>query len=470
MHTMTSLLKHSLSVGVVLTTLSACDWVDSTGVQSIEVTSTELPGNAVLRNAEPIAILEETSVTATLSGEAAHLSNWSWMATTNNGTDRCTQISGFDPQLAQSTLLAACSDTSQCAVIFDESANGGETQLTIRMPQLRAPVALSYQLVATRDDGSTVNRDQVLCALSVNEAPVANNDRFLALRNELRVVDAEDSDSLLKNDVDDTDIRNEDLHVIAVPVEAPRHAVQFSLNADGSFLYQASEDAPYTDNGFFEDTFIYAVTDGMHVVNATAIIKIVDDNQGPLVVRRIPEFSVASDRSASGAEQIDLSRYFFDPDNDPIRYRIDPDQLPASGNITLSSSGLLSVNPEPDDVGKWRFTLEATDGLASRTETFMLTINAPDTVPINQLPVAIDITNKQVRGNFSYDIRPFFSDPDNDQLSFSASGLPKGVRISAAGIISGVADKDSTGRWIIRVTADDGNGGRVSDGFALTIR
>lgn len=461
-------------MAIALVTVSACGWVDSTGVQGIEVPSDALSGNARLRNAQPLEILEEMPLVATLSGEDSSLTNWTWASTPIDARNRCAGINGFDSQLATINLYDACTDSSECSISIEEPATDAntDTRFKLRLPQLSAPVALSYELSAARDDGSVATRQQLLCGLSINEAPLAVDDHFLALRGEYRQVNASDPDNLLENDEDDHDVRNQPLHVLTEAVQLPRYAVQFSLGSDGSFYYQPADDAPPNDKGYVEDSFVYSITDGSHEVEATAFIRIVDDNRGPVRLRRIPDMTLtaASDEEQVTIRRFDLSSYFFDPDTDPVKYKMENTQLPASGNVSLDTSGILTIRATLADAGRWRLSVRATDGLDSTTDTFTLSIEEPATLPsLNRPPVATDIPNRQVDDEFGFSVASSFSDPDGDRLVFSAAGLPTSVRISNDGFISGKANRNNSGRWLVQVTADDGRGGQVSDRFLLVI-
>lgn len=449
--------------------LVACGWVDSTGVQGTTGGSVGA-SDAGLRNAQPVGILEEVAQTANLVGEGSNLTNWTWTILDSDSGNRCQSISGFDTNLSASTLDAACSAGSDCTVAIDESSGDQGTQFTLRMPKLRAPVALSYQLSTTRDDGAQVIRQQYLCGLSINEAPTANNDQFTVSRGIARVVSAEDPDNLLANDNDDDDVRNQPLQVVTTAVQAPQHASRFSLGSDGSFIYQAAEDAPLNNNGTYEDSFIYAVTDGLHTVNATAFINIVDNNSAPRQLRPVPDltFQVSDAPLSSAIERLDLTRYFTDPDNDKLTYSAMEGSLPANKHIAVSPDGVLSVLPREGDIGQWHVFMEVSDGLRSIADDFIVTIDEAHQQP-NRRPIAEDINNRIVQNTFSYDVSEFFSDPDGDALTFRARGLPANVSISADGVISGTANGRNRGTWFVLISAADGAGLATTDGFLLII-
>lgn len=475
MHTAISTIKLSLIVATNLILLSACNWVDSTGTQSeftppisefIPPTNATISG---LRSTQPLALQEELALTTTLLGRGAQLRNWTWAPAQSDTLFICEGIEGFDTELAATTLTDACADAQECSIVFIENSDDNTTQFTIRMPQLQAPVALSYSLSTTTEDGGLLTRQQPLCGISVNEAPLANDDNYLAVMDERRLVSANDSDSLLANDTDDVDIRNQALQIDPTPVQMPRYATEFALGTDGSFIYRASNDAPINDEGFINDSFVYSVSDGLHSVEATAVVKIVNDNREPRRRQRIPdlEITIASLAGQGTLQQFDLSKYFFDPDGDPLRFSIREDLLPVSGNISINPAGLLIAQPGLEDLGLWQLTIIASDGLSSSSDAFNLNVLLPEQE--NLPPTAEDIGNRIVQNTFSYDVSVFFNDPNDDPLSFSATGLPSGVSISETGIIQGEARNNNLGVSIIQVTANDNRGGTVTDGFALVI-
>lgn len=469
MHTTIRTINLSLIVCASLLSLSACNWVDSTGAQSEPIAPISADGNSRLRNTLPLVLHEELALTTTMIGQGAALRNWTWSPEQTDIRSRCEGIDGFDSQLAATSLEQACVNAQECMITFIEDSSNDPTQFTVRLPQLRAPVALAYNLSSVTEEGVMLIREQPICGISINEAPLANDDNYIALRGERRLVDALDLDSLSANDTDDLDIRNQVLQIDPIPVRVPRYASEFALGTDGSFIYLADEDAPVTQEGYIEDSFVYSISDGLHAVTATAVVRVVDGNRSPRRRQRVPDLDVtiANNADQGAQQQFDLSSYFFDPDADPLQFSIRDDLLPKSGNISISSAGLLIARPEFDDLGRWRLTVQVSDGLASSSDVFNLDVQTPE--QDNSPPTANDIRNRFVQNTFSYDVSVFFNDPDNDPLSFSATGLPDGVRISESGIIRGTANDENSGVAIIRVTANDNRGGSVTDGFALVV-
>lgn len=102
------------------------------------------------------------------------------------------------------------------------------------------------------------------------------------------------------------------------------------------------------------------------------------------------------------------------------------------------------------------------------------TLPPPPQPPTNTAPVVDNANNNQnatVGTNFEYDATQSgstFSDADGDTLSFSVTFNPQSSGLSESnGIISGTPSQ--VGNFTITITANDGNGGQVSDSFDITV-
>ena len=111
------------------------------------------------------------------------------------------------------------------------------------------------------------------------------------------------------------------------------------------------------------------------------------------------------------------------------------------------------------------------DGL-SVSNSFQLTIGGTNDQPTLVSPIGNQSADEDAL--FSLNVSGNFSDPDGDNLTFTASGLPASLRpISAAGLINGTptqAEAEANGGvYNINVTATDPDGLSVSNAFQLTI-
>jgi len=453
-----------------------CGWVDATGRQSGDVT----PDDASPRGgvpaprgvSAPLVLTEKSPRDVRLDGPDGTLENWRWRTLDEPGdVAACAGIDGFDAALAEHTLAAACSDPDSCALLVEERRDEERTLFTLELPALRAPLATRVSLTTIDATGQAVERRRTLCGLSINEAPGAGDDRHeVTLGTTLRV-DAGAPGNLLANDSDDIDVRNAPLSIDPRPARAPRHAALFELGDDGGFVYRPRDDSLDGPDDVLEDSFAYTLRDGLFEVVAKVVVVItageVVANRPPQASAPLPDVEFALDPLLGVVVRIDLSSRFFDPDGDALAFSIRPGSLPPGGTLALGADGVLSGRLGPDDLGQWRVTVIVDDGRDSIERDF--TLSVVRAFEANVAPTVTDIANRSFGGRFTYDVAPFFDDPDGDRLDFSARGLPTGISIDADGVISGRSRGGNRGRWFVVVTADDGRGGEITDGFRLTL-
>ncbi|MEE9319827.1 MAG: Ig-like domain-containing protein [Granulosicoccus sp.] len=447
--------------------LSGCGWVDATGKQTIDPIVVSDGDIQLLGSGRSLVLEEDFQRLSVFEGKAGQIHGWNWQMQGQANPERCRNIGGFNTRLAASTLANACTQPEDCHLQINETEINGSTGFQLSFPELKAPVATSWLLSAVDQTGETIEVLQTICGISTNEAPLANDDQYIVRRGHERRVKSDDPDNLLANDSDDDDVQNQQLSVNPVAIEAPRYAALFKLYPDGGFLYQPAENTPTNEQGNIQDRFVYAVTDGMHTVTATATIQIVEGNRAPQQSSALSSVDLVLYSDAANAVNLDLSYAFADPDGDNLTYRITGGYLPWSNSLELSADGRLAGTISADDIGSWYINMQVSDGIDELNLGFWLYIYQ-QTLD-NSEPIVYDISNRLVHGSFHYNVAPFFDDPDGDELNFSAVGLPAAVTISRRGVISGRSKNSNRGAWLIRVTADDNRGGQASDSFRLTI-
>ncbi|WP_185155459.1 putative Ig domain-containing protein [Rudanella paleaurantiibacter] len=140
--------------------------------------------------------------------------------------------------------------------------------------------------------------------------------------------------------------------------------------------------------------------------------------------------------------------------------------LPAG--LAISPTGVISGTPTVS--GSFNVTVTTNDGQGGTvSDDFVLNVspaagNQPPTL------VGLGITSPQsgtVGVPFTSTVSGAFSDSDGGTLTFTAMGLPAGLAISPTGVISGTPTV--SGSFNVTVTANDGQGGTVSDDFVLNI-
>lgn len=287
-----------------------------------------------------------------------------------------------------------------------------------------------------------------------NPAPTAVADSFTTDE------DTPVSGSVLGND---TDPDNDDLVVNTTPVSGPS-AGAVALNADGTFTY--TPDANF--NG--SDSFIYEISDGEGgFARATVTITVDSINDVPVV-----DAAIADRASLDGeAVSVPVAGAFSDADGDmlsfsatglPAGLAIDPDTGVIVG--TISSDASLT--------SPYTVTVTVDDGNGgSVTDTFVWIVTNPAPVVDTAIPDQSDSDGQAV----SLPTSGSFSDPDMDQLFFSATGLPSGLAIDpATGVIAGTIDSAASqggpagdGGYTVVVTATDNQGGTITDTFVWTV-
>ncbi|WP_019990668.1 putative Ig domain-containing protein [Rudanella lutea] len=154
---------------------------------------------------------------------------------------------------------------------------------------------------------------------------------------------------------------------------------------------------------------------------------------------------------------------------------------PEGGTLTYAATGLpggLNINPTtgvvtgtPSQTGVFPVSVTVTDPQGTTgTVSFNVTVN-PQVTP-NQPPVLVGLgiaspQSGTVGVPFTSTVSGAFSDPNGNPLTFTAMGLPAGLAISSGGVISGTPTV--SGSFNVTVTANDGQGGTVSDDFVLNV-
>lgn len=171
------------------------------------------------------------------------------------------------------------------------------------------------------------------------------------------------------------------------------------------------------------------------------------------------------------------SNIFSDPDDDDITLSAslqDDSELPEWLSFE-PSSGEFSGTPLSADIGTITIKVTADDGLGeSVSDEFELEVVNTNDDPVldNEIPnqTAVSLT----AFSFTFDATTF-SDEDGDELSYSAklddeSTLPSWLTFtSSTRTFEGTPTNDDVGTITIVVTADDANGGMVTDQFDLEV-
>lgn len=271
----------------------------------------------------------------------------------------------------------------------------------------------------------------------------------------------------------------------------------FTIHADGTFDFDPGTDFQGLDIGESRITTIaYTISDGNGGTStATVTMTVVGANDAPVVIDPNDPFPDPNDPPVPGDPDnvipdvagqdsvpivpVDVTPYFHDVDGETLTYSFGP------GAPTWLSidplTGIVSGTPPsdasqggPGSDGAYPVTIVATDPDGETASTTL------DFAIANIPPVADTAIPPQAETagyDFELPTAGHFDDPDNDTLTYSATGLPGGLAIDpATGEITGTVSLSAVGDapqgdglYMVTVTVDDGQGGTASLTFPFQI-
>lgn len=178
-------------------------------------------------------------------------------------------------------------------------------------------------------------------------------------------------------------------------------------------------------------------------------------NQGPAIT------TIPNQSNAEG-EIISLQVHATDPEGHSITYSASG--LPAGLSINASTGEISGTIT--DSANTYVVTVTATDNGVpniSDTTSFEWIVNAY----INQNPVLSHVSDQFNEQGSVISIQMNATDPDGDNLTFTANELPAGLSMSSTGEISGTIT-DSIGVYIVTVSVTDDGVPTLSDSLAFT--
>src|SRR5439155_2790583 len=138
-----------------------------------------------------------------------------------------------------------------------------------------------------------------------------------------------------------------------------------------------------------------------------------------------------------------------DPDGNPITYPAT--NLPGGVSVN-TSSGLISGTLTFTSAGTYSVTATVSDGTLTASQTFTWTVTN-----VNRAPTLTAPANQTSAETATVSLQLVASDPDGTALTYSATGLPPALTISAAtGLISGTLPAASAGTYSVTATVSDG--------------
>ena len=167
-------------------------------------------------------------------------------------------------------------------------------------------------------------------------------------------------------------------------------------------------------------TVIAVDSDGLSAAQTFTVTVNPQPNQAPAVLGSIPTQTVTVGGSPA---TVNLESYFSDPDGDTMTYTV---SLSNTGVAMASVSG-TTVTITPVAAGTATVTAMATDSIGlSTAQTFTVTVNPQS----NRSPIAVGSISTQtvtVGGSAVVNLGSYFSDPDGDTLTYTATSSHSGV-------------------------------------------
>ena len=192
----------------------------------------------------------------------------------------------------------------------------------------------------------------------------------------------------------------------------------------------------------------------------SASVTVEPANRAPVATGSVPAQSLTAGQSV----QVDVAPFFSDPDGDALTYLASSSN---TGIVTASVSG-STVTVTGVAAGMATVTVTASDpgGLTA-------SLSASVTVePANRAPVATGSVPAQsltAGQSVQVDVAPFFSDPDGDALTYSASSSNTGIVTASVSGSTVTLTALATGSATATVTARDPQGLEAQQSFTVTV-
>ena len=180
----------------------------------------------------------------------------------------------------------------------------------------------------------------------------------------------------------------------------------------------------------------------------------------PATVGTIPTQIVSPN---GGSATVSVQSYFSDADGDTLTYSASSSDT-AKATVSVSNSNVTITG---NAAGPATITITATDSIGlTATQSIKVNVGNPPTA-VGTMP---NQTSRVGWGNISVDASSYFSEPDGQSLSYSASSSNTGVvSVNVSGSTITATPAGNTGNSTITVTASDPSGLSATQTYTVYI-
>lgn len=324
-------------------------------------------------------------------------------------------------------------------------------------PATTVALTLSFRLVVS-DDGGAVATDEVQVRVNpVNEAPTAaddsaSTDEDVPVSIDVLANDSDADDTAAENDPDELNpasVTVSDVTGGAATVDSATGRVRFlpapNFSGSAGFKYTVSDIHGAVSQPAGVTVAVQPVNDAPAISDTADLAVDEDTAAGPI------GFTIGDVETEAGALTVTAAS-----DNEAL--------IPASG-ITLagnSAERTITLTPAANAHGTANITLTVSDGAASATDTFVLTVNSVNDVPVAQ---ALSVSGRE---DHAITGRLAATDVDGDALSYALASPPANgvLELGAGGQFTYTPNLNFNGSDSFTFTARDGR----ADSAPATVR
>ncbi|MBU0470558.1 MAG: putative Ig domain-containing protein [Nanoarchaeota archaeon] len=227
-----------------------------------------------------------------------------------------------------------------------------------------------------------------------------------------------------------------------------------AADTDGDLLTYTAESLP-TGAGFNVETktfswkpgygqagiyqVVFKVSDGFQEDSEIVTISVGKGN-------RVPVLSFMGNKEVKENELLSFVLSADDPDGDQVTYSVD--NLPSGATLV---NGVFTWTPGYNQAGTYQLKFKASDESLEDTQVVIIKVEN-----VNRAPLFDDVEDKKITEGSLLSFKVSATDPDKDNLFYSATNLPSGATLSKNGEFSWIPLPGKAGAYQINLKVSDG--------------